>query len=110
MACQAPLFMEFSRQEYFRLLQYCFPTLGDLPDPGIKPASPALVGGFFTTPLPFIPIILLGPSITHILQRYKVILEKVKCFKARSIYINTYSLFITNIPSTSTFICVISGT
>ena len=29
-----------------------FPTPGDLPDPGIKPASlvsPALAGGFFTT-------------------------------------------------------------
>ena len=29
-----------------------FPTQGDLPDPGIKPApfvSPALAGGFFTT-------------------------------------------------------------
>ena len=31
-----------------------FSTLGDLPDPGIKPvspASPALAGGFFTTEL-----------------------------------------------------------
>ena len=26
-----------------------FPPLGDLLDPGIKPASPALAGGFFTT-------------------------------------------------------------
>ena len=25
------------------------PLPGDLPDPGIKPASPALAGGFFTT-------------------------------------------------------------
>ena len=32
-----------------------FPSPGDLPDPGIPPASfvcPALVGGFFTTALP----------------------------------------------------------
>ena len=29
-----------------------FPPLGDLPDPGIKPKSPALVGEFFTTQLP----------------------------------------------------------
>ena len=46
---QAPLSMEFSRQEYWNRLP--FPTLGDLPDPGIKPASfvsPALAGGFFT--------------------------------------------------------------
>ena len=32
-----------------------FPSLGDLPDPGIEPASPvspALAGGFFTTEPP----------------------------------------------------------
>ena len=39
-ARQAPLFMEFSRQEYWRGLP--FPTLGDLSDSGIKPMSPAL--------------------------------------------------------------------
>ena len=37
-ALQAPLFMGFSRQEY-RSQFPCSP-LGDLPDPGIKPASP----------------------------------------------------------------------
>ena len=52
-ACQAPLSMGFSRQEYWSGLP-C-PTPGDLPDPGIKPvslASPALAGGFFTTEPP----------------------------------------------------------
>ena len=39
-ACQAPLSMEFSRQEYWSGLP-C-PPPGDLPDPGIKPQSPAL--------------------------------------------------------------------
>ena len=39
-ACQAPLSMEFSRQEYWSGLP--FPSPGDLPDAGIKPASPAL--------------------------------------------------------------------
>ena len=39
-AHQAPLFMESSRQEYWSEL--LFPTPGDLPDPGIKPVSPAL--------------------------------------------------------------------
>ena len=34
-----------------RLLELPFPSPGDLPDPGIKPMSPALVGGFFTTKL-----------------------------------------------------------
>ena len=49
-ACQAPLSMEFARQKYWRGLP--FPTPGDLPNPGIKPASPAsspLVGRFFIT-------------------------------------------------------------
>ena len=37
---QAPLFMGFSRQEYWRGLPFSSP--GDLPDMGIKAASPAL--------------------------------------------------------------------
>ena len=39
-AHQAPLSMGFSRQEYRRGLP--FPSSGNLPDPGIKPRSPAL--------------------------------------------------------------------
>ena len=49
-ARQAPLFMGFSRQEYWSRLP-C-PPPGHLPDPGIEPTSlmsPALAGGFFTT-------------------------------------------------------------
>ena len=46
-ACQAPLSMGFPRQEYWSRLP--FPFSGDLPDPEIKPASPALAGEFFTT-------------------------------------------------------------
>ena len=49
-AHQAPLSMEFSRQEYWSGLP-C-PSPGDLPDPGIEPVSPvspALAGGFFTS-------------------------------------------------------------
>ena len=37
-ACQAPLSMGFSRQEYWSGLP--FPSPGDLPDPGIEPRSP----------------------------------------------------------------------
>ena len=47
---QAPLSMGFSRQEYWSGLP-CPPS-GDLPDPGIEPASlmsPTLAGEFFTT-------------------------------------------------------------
>ena len=46
-ACQAPLSMEFSRQEYWSGLPFSPP--GDLPDPEIKLMSPALTGRFFTT-------------------------------------------------------------
>ena len=38
--CQAPLSMEFSRQEYWSGLP--FPSPGDLPNPGIEPGSAAL--------------------------------------------------------------------
>ena len=49
-ACQAPLSMGFSRQEYRSGLP-CLPP-EDLPDPGIEPVSlvsPTLAGRFFTT-------------------------------------------------------------
>ena len=49
-ACQAPLSMGFSRQEYWSGLP-CPPS-GNLPHPGTEPislTSPALAGGFFTT-------------------------------------------------------------
>ena len=49
-ALRAPLSMGFSRQEYLSWLS--FPTPGDLPNPGIELASPALAGRFFTTELP----------------------------------------------------------
>ena len=42
--CQSPLSMKFFGQEHWSGLP--FPIPGDLPDPGIKPASPALAGGF----------------------------------------------------------------
>ena len=46
-ACQAPLSVEFPRQEHWSGL--LFPPPGDLPNPGIKPASLALADGFFAT-------------------------------------------------------------
>ena len=55
-ACQAPLSMEFSRQEYWRGLP--FPSPGDFPNSGTELASPALqtvfniAGGFFTAEPP----------------------------------------------------------
>ena len=50
LALQASLSMGFSRSEYWS--GFPFPTPGDLPDPGLGPASPvslALAGRFFTT-------------------------------------------------------------
>ena len=44
-AWQVSLSMGLSQQEYWSGLP--FPSPGDLPDPGIKPASPALAGIFF---------------------------------------------------------------
>ena len=49
-ACQAPLAVGFPKQEYWSGLP--FPSLGDLPDPGIEHTSPALAGGFSTSELP----------------------------------------------------------
>ena len=52
-ARQAPIPMEFSRQEYWSGLP--FPSPGDLPKPGIQPGSlmsPALAGRCFTASAP----------------------------------------------------------
>ena len=52
-AHQAPLSMEFPRQEYWSGLLFYSP--GDLPGPESEPVSPALVG-FFTTEPPGKPL------------------------------------------------------
>ena len=83
-AHQAPLPMEFSKQEYWSGLP--FPTPGDLPDPGIQPASlvsPALAGGFFTTAPPGKPkmhsiLCLLGEK--YVLVTYQQLLDFVFSF------------------------------
>ena len=52
-ACQTPPSMGFFRQEYWSRLP--FPPPGDLPNPGIEPASlvsPALPGRFLTSEPP----------------------------------------------------------
>ena len=48
--CVAPLSMGFPKQDYWNGLP--FPSPGDLPDPGMESASPALAGGSFTTESP----------------------------------------------------------
>ena len=55
--CQAPLSMEFSRQECWSGLP--FPSPGDLPDTGIETVSSCvstLTSGFFTTAPPGKPV------------------------------------------------------
>jgi len=42
--------VEFPRQKHWNGLPFSSP--GDLPDPEIKPTSPALAGKFFTTETP----------------------------------------------------------
>ena len=51
---QAPPSMGFSRQEYWSGLP--FPSPGDLPDPGIKPRSPALQTDALTSEPPGKPL------------------------------------------------------
>ena len=53
-AHQTPLSMGFPSQEYWSGLP--FPSPGDLPNPGIELASPALVSRSFTTEPPGKPI------------------------------------------------------
>ena len=49
-AHQAPLSVRFPRQEYWSGLP--LPSLGNYPDPGIKPESPALADRFFIAESP----------------------------------------------------------
>ena len=53
-AHQAPLSTGFPRQEYQSRLS--FPSPGNLPNPGIEPASSALAGRFITAELPGKPV------------------------------------------------------
>ena len=55
---QAPLSMEFFRQEYWSGLP--FPPPWNLPDPGIEPMSPALAGRFLTAEPPGKPLLFPG--------------------------------------------------
>ena len=48
-----------------------FPPPGDLPDPGIKPSSPASAGGFFTTETPEKP--------RHLLRVYLLLCSHYTC-------------------------------
>ena len=53
-ACQAPLSMGFSGQEYWSGL--LFPSPGDFPDPGIEPGSAAFQADTFPSEPPGKPL------------------------------------------------------
>ena len=59
-AYQAPLSMEYSRQEYWSVLP--FPSPGDLPDPGVESRSPTLQADALLSEPPGKPLKLLEPS------------------------------------------------
>ena len=59
-ACQAPLAMVFSRQEYWSGVQFLTP--GDLSTPGTELVSLALAGRFFTTSANWEVQVIEGPS------------------------------------------------
>ena len=58
--CQAPLSIEFSRQEYWSGLP--FPSAGDLPDPGIQLMSPALQADSLPSEPPGKPLDAINPD------------------------------------------------
>ena len=68
-ACQPPLSMGFSRQEYWSGLP--LPSPGNLPNPKIEPTSPTLAGRFFTTELPGKPIGNREPTSTSMPSKYE---------------------------------------
>ena len=66
-ACQAPLSMGLSRQEYWNGLP--FPSPGYLPDLGIEPRSPELQADSLPTELQGKPIWELRVSANHFLKK-----------------------------------------
>ena len=100
-ACKVPLSMGFPRQEYWS--GWPFPSPGDLPNPGIKPGSPALAGGFFITEpcgksppsnlmLVFVPFVYAIFSVSTIykmgVQTFVILFMKCACL---CVFINMFS-------------------
>ena len=72
-AYQAPPSMGFSRQEYWSGLS--FPSPGDLPNPGIKPGSPALEAEALTSESPGKPYIYMQIFVAK-LRLFKLYLQE----------------------------------
>ena len=92
-ACQAPLSMGFSRQQFWSRLP--FPPPGDLPDPGIEHASPAflaLAGGFFTTNATWASFLTLLSFSSEIVPNFQNYCKKQRFMDCRVIGIQRQSL------------------
>ena len=79
-ACQAPLSLGSSRQEYWSGLP-C-PPPGDLPDPGTElepPKSPALAGGVFTTEPPGKPLVHNSVQFSSVTQSCLTLCDPMDC-------------------------------
>ena len=95
-ARQAPLSMGFSRQEYWSGLPFSPP--GDLPNPEVEAASPALAGRFFTTVPPAKPNIIYGISqmylsIKHFFGSQQNILKNAKSQAPGSSFVHQVQVF-----------------
>ena len=116
-AHQAPPSMGFSRDEYWSGLS--FPSPGDLPDPGIKPGSPALREDALPSELPGNQIIILsfhsslqicacgllqGQTLGPVLVVNKILLEHDRAHQFSSVQLlSRVLLFMT--PWTTTWPC-----
>ena len=93
-AHQAAQSMAFSREEHWNRLPFSSPE--DLSDPGIKPASPALAGGFLTTEPPGETIYLLqyiNSSFINFLYLTTCSLKaRVLVFKAQLLTLDSYHM------------------
>ena len=86
-ACQTPLSVEFSRQEYRNGL---FPPPGGLHNPGVEPLYPvslALAGGFFTTePAEKLHVKIRWAQSPCSTKKKKVAFKKVKRFQKATLW------------------------
>ena len=104
-AHQAPLSMEFSRQEYWSGLPFSSP--GDLSDPGIEPGSPALQADFYQLSYVIMPVFLAPHYLTlHGLICYPRTPLRLPCnLWGQTIplasFANTHSCFITGLLTSS---------
>ena len=69
--------MRFARQEYWSGLP--FPSAGCFSDPGTEPASPALIGGFFTTEQPGKPLIPVCAVLCLEAQLFPTLCDSMDC-------------------------------